>query len=187
MSCGARSAQVRPHEPAAHTRLVCRQVRSAGELADHHEIRHRVFVDEQSVFTGSDLDQHDQDDAVIRLIGYCDGIPVGSVRLFVLDEPAGLWQGDRLAVLAPYRIRGLGAPLVRCAVATAGARGGRTMIAHIQLANITFFHRLGWNATGEVEIYAGLPHQPMTIALPTPDAGMAVVRRLAAGISAPAP
>jgi putative N-acetyltransferase (TIGR04045 family) len=178
---------VRPHEPAAGTRLVCRQVRSAADLADHHEIRRRVFVEEQAVFTGSDLDEHDRDDAVIRLVGYRDGVPAGTVRLYLLDEPAGLWQGDRLAVLAPYRIHGFGAPLVRCAVATAAAHGGRTMVAHIQLANITFFHRLGWSAAGEAEIYAGLPHQPMSITLPTPEEGMAVVRRLAAGISVPAP
>jgi putative N-acetyltransferase (TIGR04045 family) len=164
--------------------IVCRQARSANERAEHHAIRHQVFVDEQAVFTGSDLDSHDEDASVIRLLGYCDGAAAGSVRLFVLDQTTGLWQGDRLAVLARYRIRGLGAPLVRCAVATAAARGGQLMIAHIQIANIAFFQRLGWTASGETEIYAGLVHQPMHIALPTPDEGSAEVRRLAAGISA---
>jgi hypothetical protein len=39
------------------------------------------------------------------------------------------------------------------------------MIAHIQLANVRFFNRLGWSACGDAEDYLGLIHQPMQIAL----------------------
>lgn len=175
-----------PPEQALATgaRIVCRPARSALERAHHHTIRHQVFVREQAVFRGMDLDEHDQDEATIHLVGYCDGAPAGSVRLFVLDAENGLWQGDRLAVLESYRVRGVGAPLVRCAVATAGASGGRRMHAHIQLTNVTFFRRLGWTELDAPEIYAGLRHQPMTIALPEPEAGAALVHRFAAGISA---
>ena len=169
---------------SAASRVACRQVTSAAELADHFAIRHRIFVDEQAIFTGSDLDLHDHDRSAVALIGYCDGVAAGTVRLFALDPADGIWQGDRLAVLTPYRTRGLGAPLVRCAVATAGVLGGRLMSAHIQLANVRFFQRLGWQSCGEREIYAGLIHQPMSIELPSPDEARASVRRLAAGVSA---
>ena len=40
------------------------------------------------------------------------------------------------------------------------------MVAHIQLANVTFFARLGWAVVGEAEIYVGLPHQPMASRCP---------------------
>jgi putative N-acetyltransferase (TIGR04045 family) len=160
---------------------VCRQVASAAELADHFAIRHQIFVDEQAIFTGSDLDLHDRGTSAVALMGYCDGVAAGTVRLFALDPADGTWQGDRLAVLAPYRTRGLGAPLVRCAVGTAAVLGGRLMSAHIQLANVRFFQRLGWETCGEREIYAGLVHQPMSIELPSPDEARATVRRLAAG------
>jgi putative N-acetyltransferase (TIGR04045 family) len=169
--------------PAA-SRVVCRQVASAAELADHFAIRRRIFVEEQAIFAGSDLDLHDRDTSAVALIGYCDGVAAGTVRLFALDLADGIWQGDRLAVLAPYRTRGLGAPLVRCAVATAAVLGGRLMSAHIQLANVRFFQRLGWEARGDREIYAGLVHQPMSIELPPPDQARAIVRRLATGITA---
>jgi len=164
--------------------VVCRQVRSDDDYADHLAIRHEIFVDEQRVFIGSDLDAHDGDGSAIALLGCCDGVAAGTVRLFPLDPALGLWQGDRLAVLSPYRTRGLGAPLVRCAVATAAALGGRRMSAHIQPANIAFFQRLGWTSVGETEIYAGLVHQPMEIGLPSQDEGMATVRLLASGVSA---
>jgi putative N-acetyltransferase (TIGR04045 family) len=163
--------------------IVCRRVRSAGERADHLAIRHRIFVDEQAVFGDSDLDSHDRDSSTIALLGYSDGIVVGTVRLFPLDPASGRWQGDRLAVLSPYRALGVGAPLVRCAVATAAALGGRTMTAHIQPANVPFFRRLGWDTVGQTEIYVGLPHQPMCIVLPSRSQGLATVRRLEEGIS----
>ena len=64
------------------------------------------------------------------LIGYCDGVAAGTVRLFALDQADGIWQGDRLAVLAALPNARAGRPLVRCAVATAAVLGGRLMSAH---------------------------------------------------------
>jgi putative N-acetyltransferase (TIGR04045 family) len=176
-------AAVREGGGAIGSTIVCRQARGPAERADHYAIRHQVFVEEQAVFSGSDLDSRDGDSAIL-LIGYHDGVPAGSVRLYEIDPDARIWQGDRLAVLGPYRVRGVGAPLVRCAVATAAARGGRTMIAHIQLQNVAFFRRLGWTAFDGTELYAGLPHQPMSIELPEPDVGLETLRNLVAGISA---
>lgn len=161
--------------------ITCGPATSEVALAAHHAIRHEVFVVEQSIFAGSDRDAHDNDPAVIRLLGSYQGVPAGSVRLYELQS--GLWQGDRLAVLRPYRIHGVGAPLVRCAVATAGAHGGSTMVAHIQLPNVAFFTHLGWRLDGDVEIYAGRPHQPMAITLPAADDGVRIAQELYEGIS----
>ncbi|HEU0214315.1 MAG TPA: MSMEG_0567/Sll0786 family nitrogen starvation N-acetyltransferase [Jiangellaceae bacterium] len=164
--------------------IVCREARTREELAEHFRIRREVFVLEQSVFVGSDRDEHDEDGSAIHLVGYCDGVVAGSVRLYELDRPSGLWKGDRLAVLPPYRVSGLGAPLVRCAVALAGARGGRTMVAHVQPPNVAFFTRLGWSPVGEPETYVGRPHQQMRISLPSPELGASIARSLAVGRSA---
>ena len=161
--------------------ILCREVQSDEELALHFRVRHDVFVLEQAVFVGSDRDAHDGDGSAIHLVGCCDGVVAGTVRLFELDPSTGLWQGDRLAVLPPYRVRGLGAPLVRCAGAVAGARGGRCMLAHVQLANVTFFTRLGWEPVGEPETYVGLPHQRMRIPLPTREVGSSLARAFAGG------
>ena len=167
---------------AAGALITCEQVRSAAEIADHHTIRHQVFVVEQGLFAGSDGDAHDDDPATIRLLGRYDGVPAGSVRLYELEPDRGLWQGDRLAVLPPYRVLGVGAPLVHCAVALAGAHAGSTMLAHIQLASVAFFTRLGWHCSGPVEIYAGRPHQPMSIALPPVAAGARIAQELRNGV-----
>jgi putative N-acetyltransferase (TIGR04045 family) len=147
------------------TEVICVEA-SSGELrAAHHRIRHAVFVEEQAIFAESDIDGHDARDDVVRVLAVKGGRPVGAVRLYPLAEHDGLWKGDRLAVLADRRAGGAGAPLVRFAVAYAGAHGGRRMIAHIQQPNVRFFERLGWSVYAEAEEYLGLPHRPMHISL----------------------
>jgi putative N-acetyltransferase (TIGR04045 family) len=149
----------------------CRSVQAPGELAAHRSIRHQVFVTEQAIFGTDDLDDRDDDPATVHVVGYVNGAPAGTVRLYPLRrEPGGpvLWQGDRLAVLPQYRRHHVGGPLVRFAVRTAGELGGSAMIAHVQLANVVFFRYLGWAVVGRPELYQGLPHQRMSIGLSGP-------------------
>lgn len=143
----------------------CRLIDDAVAMATHHQIRLEVFVREQRIFEESDVDATDARPDVLHVLGLYDGVPAGTVRLYPLDLSTGTWQGDRLAVLPGFRTSGMGAPLVRFAVATAGARGGSRMIAHIQLANQSFFERLGWTCHGDVENYVGRPHVLMEIGL----------------------
>lgn len=173
---------------AAGPQLACRPAASAAELAAHFRIRHQVFVLEQGLFragparsrgglagedraagdsqaAGDDRDGHDGDPATMHVIGLADRVIGGTVRLYPLDGAQRQWKGDRLAVLAEYRRHGLGAPLVRFAVAEAGARGGLEMEAFIQPANVAFFEWLGWRCAGGIVAYAGLDHQRMVIGL----------------------
>jgi putative N-acetyltransferase (TIGR04045 family) len=151
--------------------LTCRAAATAGERCAHFRIRHQVFVIEQGLFrrpdgTGDDTDAHDDDPATIHVVGLAGETICGTVRLYPLG--AHRWKGDRLAVLASDRHLGLGAPLVRFAVRSAGLRGGRVMEAFIQPANVAFFRWLGWRRTGGLVDYAGLPHQRMLIDLNAP-------------------
>src|SRR5439155_22094523 len=99
--------------------------------------------------------------------------------LYPREAEPGVWQGDRLAVLAPFRAWNLGGPLVRFAVDTAAALGGVEMVAHVQAANVRFFERLGWVRRGEPELYVGLPHQLMAIDLTAPRRSAVGVRPVA--------
>lgn len=143
--------------------LTCRPVDGPADRATHHRIRHDVFVLEQKLFPLDDHDVHDTDAATIHVLGLDDGVPAGTVRLYPLG--GGIWKGDRLAVLPDHRHSGLGAPLVRYAVATAGTLGGARMVAQIQTGNVRFFQALGWTAVGDPADYLGLLHQQMSIAL----------------------
>ena len=155
--------------------VTCRVVEDRDELAIHFAIREPVFVTEQGFFEETDRDAHDDDPAAVHVLGLFGHVAGGAVRLYPLEP--GLWQGDRLAVLAPFRAWNLGGPLVRFAVDTAAALGGTEMVAHVQAANVRFFERLGWVRRGEPEVYVGLPHQSMAI-----DLSMAQ-RRSTAGVT----
>jgi predicted GNAT family N-acyltransferase len=170
-------------------RLTCRAVSTAQERATHFRIRHQVFVVEQGLFrdasdaepsgtgasgaggsgAGRDRDVHDNDPATVHVVGLADGVICGTVRLYPLAGTPGRWKGDRLAVLDGHRHQGLGAPLVRFAVATAARRGGQEMEAYIQPANVRFFEWLGWRPVGGPVTYAGIPHQRMLIGLTQQD------------------
>jgi putative N-acetyltransferase (TIGR04045 family) len=130
---------------------------SADELRGHFAVRRAVFVEQQRLFS-DDRDAHD--DGALHAVAVIDGVVIGAVRLYPLS--GRLWKGDRLAVLPGYRA---GAELVRFAVRTAGERGGTRMVAQVQVANVRFFERLGWECDGEAALYRGVMHQPMAIAL----------------------
>ncbi len=151
---------------ASTASLACRAVSTAAERDAHFRVRRQVFAVEQGLFRGpgGDLDGHDDDPATSHVVGLAGEDICGTVRLYPLDA-AGRWKGDRLAVLASHRHLGLGAPLVRFAVGTAGRLGGREMEAFIQPANVAFFRRLGWRRAGDLVDYAGIPHQRMLIDL----------------------
>jgi putative N-acetyltransferase (TIGR04045 family) len=154
-------------EDAARAAATCRVVADAAERELYQRIRLEVFVREQRLFATTDRDGHDNDPRTLHVLGLWGRMAAGTVRLYPLDEP-GLWKGDRLAVLGPFRKHGLGAPLVRFAVRTAGELGGGEMVAEIQLPNVAFFERLGWRRRGEPADYCGRPHQRMAISLPHP-------------------
>lgn len=163
----AASASARP--------VQCRLAVTDRDRRAHFAVRYAVFVTEQEFFQGTDRDGHDEEPGVRHVLAWHGSTPAGAVRLYPLEEP-GIWKGDRLAVLAAFRNRGLGAPLVRFAVGTAAELGGRRMVAHIQPQNVAFFEHLGWHQIGGQVTYIGHPHLLMAIALsPLPGA------RLAAG------
>jgi putative N-acetyltransferase (TIGR04045 family) len=146
-------------EPA---RIQVRVAIGDADVAAHHEVRRAVFVAEQGIFEEHDLDEWDPH--AVKVIATVGPRVLGAVRLYPLDE-AGLWKGDRLAVLPEGRRLHIGAPLVRFAVVTAGEMGGSRMIALIQRRNVAFFRHLGWTPHGGESEYRGASHQAMSIAL----------------------
>jgi putative N-acetyltransferase (TIGR04045 family) len=142
----------------------CALARGPAELAAHFAVRRGIFVQTQGLFEHDDRDERDDDDATLHAVGFSGVMVVGAVRLYPLDD-AGLWKGDRLAVLPAKRALQLGAMLVRFAVRTAGERGGRRMVAQVQVPNVRFFERLGWCRDGDPAPMFGVEHQPMAIDL----------------------
>jgi putative N-acetyltransferase (TIGR04045 family) len=138
------------------------------ELADdartveaYRRLRRDVFVDEQSLFAGSDAeaDDIDTDPRTVVLVARAgDGTVVGGVRLAPVGTDIGWWTGSRLAVArAARKGGGIGPALVRAACAHAEQRGVLRFEATVQAANEALFRRLGWQRLRATEV-SGAPH-----------------------------
>jgi putative N-acetyltransferase (TIGR04045 family) len=127
----------------------------------YRRLRREVFVHEQGLFEGHDLDDRDGDPRTIVLVARDrDGSVVGGVRLGPVEEgpDIGWWMGGRLVVAPDARgPRGIGAALVRAACARAEAEGVLRFEATVQARNEVLFQRFGWLGVRAVTV-AGAPH-----------------------------
>lgn len=140
--------------------LIIHEAKTENEIREAFSIRKEVFVHEQGIFQGSDIDENDFKST--HLVAGVDGKIIGTVRLYPADGRAGThWVGGRLAVLKPLRSFGIGKLLIQAAVRLAREWGATTFTAHIQTENVALFSRLGWRAVGPVQLHFGRWHQQM--------------------------
>lgn len=122
-----------------------------------YAIRRTVFVDEQRVPLELELD--DEEDRCLHVIATIDGVPVGTARLNPKSDTEAKVQ--RVAVLAPWRGRGVGVALMAALEAAARAQQRCTVVLGAQLSALPFYERLGYVAEGPVFDDAGIPHRTM--------------------------
>ncbi|HTQ76434.1 MAG TPA: GNAT family N-acetyltransferase [Burkholderiales bacterium] len=126
--------------------------------AEAGPIRFSIFVGEQDVSPGIELD--DKDAECMHAIAYDDdGKAVGTGRLL----PDG--HIGRLAVVKEWRRRGIGAQLMEALLAEARRRGHKEVVISAQLQAAEFYRGLGFAAEGKVYQEAGILHQQMRKAL----------------------
>ena len=119
-------------------------------------MRREVFILEQKV--PEDI-EHDADDmTATHVVGIVDGAVVAVLR--ILDKSDYVKIG-RVAVAASHRGQGLGAELIRFAVAHARANGQPRCYLESQSDKVGFYERLGFVAFGEEFLDAGIPHLKM--------------------------
>lgn len=132
---------------------------SWGEVsAQAAPIRFRVFVDEQGVPAEMELDEFDA--LSYHALAWMGDEPVGTGRLL----PDG--HIGRMAVLAAWRGRGVGAALLEALMAEAGRRGMSRLALSAQSHALGFYTRFGFVPEGDEYDEAGLPHQAMVRACP---------------------
>lgn len=153
--CRACSALHRYESPPATT--TCHSTRNEQELSEALAIRREIFVQEQGLFTDSDLDEHEEKS--IHLVVKKQGEIVGTVRIY--PENANHWVGGRLAVRSSSRDFRVGSLLVKEAVRRVKVLGGTSFHAAIQEKNVNFFKKIGWTAIGEPFVHHSAVHQRM--------------------------
>lgn len=154
--------------------FIIRAASQPWELAGVRDLRHRVFVEEQRIFSATDRDATDNTAlplvAISTLASEADQV-VGTVRIH--EDSPRIWRGSRLAVTESHRRMGrLGAELIRLAVCTAHGRGCDRFLAQVQMQNVNLFKRLHWRPLREIRVH-GVAHTEMQADLaaypPIPD------------------
>ncbi len=143
------------------SKLHCKIAIDEPEKKACFEIRRKVFVEEQQMFNGSDLDEHDPHATHFAL--QLEEKIIGTVRIYPAED--GVWFGGRLAVLEEHRSNEAGSALVTAAVDTVREHNARRFLAYIQFSRVPFFERLGWRETGKVIEHAGRSHKIMEMPL----------------------
>lgn len=131
------------------------------DLATCLAIRRRVFIEEQGVTEAEDVDGLDP--VALHLLAMQDATPVGTARILVEGATGKI---GRVCILKEARGTGLGAALIRAAVAELRAMPGVAKAKlGAQVHAIGFYEKLGFEAVGPVYMDAGVPHRDMVMAL----------------------
>jgi len=120
-------------------------------------LRRVVFIEEQNVSPEDELDALDNE--AIHLLGFEGDTPAGTARIVLCGDVGKI---GRVCVLKPYRGKGLGAGLIKAALAelqqipaiTTARLGAQTHA-------LGFYEALGFTAFGPEYIDAGIPHFDM--------------------------
>jgi ElaA protein len=131
------------------------------DIATCRALRRRVFIEEQGVSEADEVD--DLDGEAIHLLATVAGRPVGTARLLIEGDTGKI---GRVCVLAEARGKGIGAALIRAAVADLAAMPGvsRAKLG-AQVHALGFYERLGFVAVGPVYLDAGIEHRDMVLGL----------------------
>jgi predicted GNAT family N-acyltransferase len=116
-------------------------------------IRFEVFVREQRVPAEIELD--DMDAKCLHALAFHQAKVVGTGRLL----PDG--HIGRMAVLKPYRGKGLGAAMLERLIEAARARGDREVALSAQVHAVPFYRAHGFVEEGVEYEEAGIAHQAM--------------------------
>lgn len=130
--------------------------------ADIRKIRQTVFVEEQQV--PPELEWDDTDEIADHyLVVLPDNTPVGTGRLFsTLEETAHI---GRMAILPPYRGKGIGETLLRHMMSEAAGQFSELQLSAQEHA-IPFYQRSGFHVCSDVYDDAGIPHVDMRCLAP---------------------
>jgi predicted GNAT family N-acyltransferase len=132
-------------------------VRSDEELRLALEVRRRVFVDEQGVSEGIELDGHDEE--ALHMVVKDEENVIGTARvLFLTNSQAKI---ERMAILRPFRRKGIGRKIISFLSEELKNRQIKQVFLHAQCSASAFYKTCGFEETGSPFWEAGIRHIKM--------------------------
>ena len=137
--------------------LTYKIVASDRELKEAFEVRKQVFVEEQGISEDLELDEHDIE--ALHMVVKDKERVVGTARvLFLADSQAKL---ERMAILKPFRHRGIGRGIISFLDKELSNRGVEQVVLHAQYLAIAFYRSCGFEELGLPFWEAGIKHMKM--------------------------
>ena len=135
------------------------EIAETRDIALCRQLRRVVFIEEQGVSEADELD--DLDEVAVHLLAVLDGAPVGAARLLTDGDTGKI---GRVCVLQAARGAGIGAALIRAAVARFRAMPGIAKVKlGAQVHAVGFYAGLGFAPVGEDYLDAGIVHRDMVL------------------------
>lgn len=133
-----------------------KRITEDSDLKKAFQIRKEVFVEEQGVPLEEEFDEFDKlNELCEHILVYYNEQPVGTGRLRVVD---GYGKLERICILEPYRKFGLGKIIINTLEGVAKERGISRVKLHGQTQAEGFYEKLGYQASSDVFMEAGIPH-----------------------------
>ena len=126
-------------------------------IHDLQAVRRTVFVLEQRVPEDEEWDAQDAESR--HVLAIAEGEAIGTGRLL----PDG--HIGRMAVLKPWRQRGVGRAMLAALIDMARAAGFVEVVLHAQTHAMPFYEKQGFTAEAPEFMEAGIPHRVMRLSL----------------------
>ncbi len=132
-------------------------VSSDSELKAAFEVRRQVFVKEQNISEGLTFDGHDKQ--ALQIVVMDGERVIGTARvLFLSNNQAKL---ERMAILKPFRRRGIGRIIICYLIEELSKRQVEQVVLHAQYAAVAFYKSCGFEESGPPFCEVGIKHVKM--------------------------
>ena len=138
-------------------KLSYKLVASDKELKDAFEVRRQVFVEEQGISEDIELDDYDRE--ALHMVVKNGEKVIGTARvLFLAANQAKL---ERMAILKPFRRKGIGSRIIAFLNEELRNRQINQVFLHAQYPVVAFYKSCGFKESGSPFWEAGIKHIKM--------------------------
>ena len=132
-------------------------VENGKELAEAFKVRKEVFVEEQGISEDIELDNHDSE--ALHIVVKDGKRVIGTARvLFPVPSVAKI---ERMAILRPFRRKGIGSRIISFLNTELKNRQIRKAVLHAQYSSVAFYKSCGFVESGMPFNEAGITHLRM--------------------------
>lgn len=132
-------------------------VESGKELAEAFKVRKEVFVEEQGISEDIELDNHDSE--ALHIVVKDGKRVIGTAR--VLFPAPSVAKIERMAILRPFRRKGIGSRIISFLNTELKNRQIRKVVLHAQYSSVAFYKSCGFVESGMPFNEAGIRHLRM--------------------------